>query len=452
MKITGSCFKFLILFFVTLIFSNCKKVIADLKNPEVLSKTYYVSSNTGSDANDGLSATKSFSSLKKAAGLTNPGDIVLVMTGVYNSISGPVLDITRSGTQEKYITYKAMVGNNPKITASADVWNAVSINASYIVFEGIDMEGNNANLTYAGALAAYNLQLNGGPAKADYNTNGVSIGGPDKDSKFPHHIIIRNCKVHDFPGGGLSSIQADYTTFEGNTVYNNAWYMVYAGSGISILHPYNFDGVTSYKNTVRNNVCYNNKTTIPWISVNPPRLSDGNGIIIDVNTRPYGTTSGIPYAGRTLVENNICYYNGGSGIHAFEAAHVDIINNTAYNNGQVVGYAEIFAGYANDVKIINNIMYARKGGACNENTNNTNVTYNYNIYFNGPTIVSGANDVVADPQFIQLPTNAEGANFLLKSTSPAINAGTQTIFSPKDILGNTRPKGASVDCGAYEVN
>jgi hypothetical protein len=441
-----------IYFFIAMISFTCKKKNADLLNPVPASKTYYVSSLTGSDSNDGLSASKAFSSLKKAGTLTNPGDVVLVMTGVYNSVSGPVLDITRSGTADKYITYKALAGNTPKITASADVWNAVNINGSYIVFEDIELEGNNANLTYAGALAAFNAQVSGGPAKADYNTNGISIGGPGNYTKFPHHVIVRNCKIHDFPGGGLSSIQADYTTFEGNTVYNNAWYMVYAGSGISILNPFNFDAVTSYKNIVRNNVCYNNKTTIPWISLNPPRLSDGNGIIIDSNIHPYGTTAGTPYNGRTLVENNISYSNGGSGIHAFEAGHVDIINNTAYNNGQVVGYPEIFAGSANDVKIINNIMYAKTGGACNENNGNVNVTYNFNVYYNGTTAVMGANNIVADPQFTQLPVNGLPANFLLKITSPAINAGTLTIFSPKDITGNTRPKGSSVDCGAYEVN
>ena len=40
--------------------------------------------------------------------------------------------------------------------------------------------------------------------------------------------------------------------------------------------------------------------------------------------------------------------------------------------------------------------------------------------------------------------------FYLKSTSPAIDAGTSAIYSKQDIIGTTRPKGAGVDCGAYE--
>lgn len=430
---------------------SCKKKIVDLVNPgsggTAVAASYFVSP-TGDDNNNGTAASTPFKTIQKAANSVLPGDVVSLMNGTYNSAS---INITRSGTSDKYITFKAFPGHSPKIFA-INIWNALIINGSYIIIEGIELEGNNTNLTYNGAYAAYTAHAAGGPALPAYNTNGISIGGPAGESKMPHHIIIRNCKVHDFPGGGISSIQADYTTIEGNIVYNNAWYMVYAGSGISILNPFNSDGVTTYKNIVRNNIVYSNKTTIPWISLTPNRLSDGNGIIIDVNTRPYGSnTSTNPYNGRTLVENNVSYNNGGSGIHCFDAKHVDIINNTAFNNGQVVGYAEIFSNKCTDVKIINNIMYGRTGGACNSNFNNTNVTYDYNIYFNGTTSIKGTNDKVVDPQFVMLSTNPAVANFSVNMTSPAIDAGTSTIFSAKDILGVTRPKGAGVDCGAYEV-
>lgn len=228
---------------------------------------------------------------------------------------------------------------------------------------------------------------------------------------------------------------------------------MYGGSGISILTPFDSDANSGYKNIVRNNICYTNKTTIPWIGLTPARLSDGNGIIIDVNVRPYGSTAtDTPYKGRTLVENNVSFNNGGSGIHAFEAAHVDIINNTTYNNAQVmVDYADLYANTCSDVNIMNNVVQSKPGGKCNSNNKNTNVTYDYNIYFVGATAVKGPNDKVADPQFINVSTSAAVANFSLKQGSPAVDAGTRTLFSPKDINGVTRPKGASVDCGAYEA-
>ncbi|MEZ0607748.1 choice-of-anchor Q domain-containing protein [Fibrella sp. WM1] len=419
---------------------------------------YYVSASAGSNTNDGKSTAKPFLTIQRAADLTIPGDTVFVMNGVYSSTSGPVLNITRSGSATAWITFKALKGHSPKITGSGNVWNTVSINGWYILFDGFELIGNNANLTYAGALTMYNDAKAGGTnwsAYANYNTNGISIGGPRDETKFPHHVTVRNCKVHDFPGGGISSIQADYTTIENNLVYNNAWYMMYAGSGISILTPFNHDKLTTYKNIVRNNVCHTNKTTIPWLSLG--RLSDGNGIIIDVNRHGYSeqdatTPSANAYTGRTLVENNLSVNNGGSGIHAFKADHVDIINNTAYNNGTVVGYAEIFANTCDDVSILNNIMYGRDGGDCNSTNKNTNVRYDYNVYVNGKVAVKGPSDIVADPQFVNRTLDLATGDFTLKATSPAVDKGTNVPgqFSRADLLGVSRPQGSKPDIGAYE--
>lgn len=413
---------------------------------------YYVSA-TGTNTNDGKSATAPFLTIQKAADLTVAGDTVFVMNGTYASTTGTILNITRSGTAAGYITYKALKGHSPKIKASGNVWNAVSINGSYIVLESIELEGNNANLTYDGALAAYQAQVAGGAASATYNTNAITVGGPRTESKLPHHVTIRGCRVHDFPGGGISSIQADYTTIENNLVYNNAWYMVYGGSGISILTPINSDKLTIYKNIVRNNRCFTNKTTIPWIA--EKRLSDGNGIILDVNQYPYGSSKGLgdPYMGRTLVENNLCVNNGGSGIHAFRADHVDIINNTAYQNATVMtDYANIYANDCADVNIVNNIMYAADGKKCNSTNKLVDVLYDYNIYFNGTVAVKRPNDVVADPQFVNPSTDLATANFTLRSTSPAIDQGSNTPgqFSLTDLVGNSRMQGTKPDRGAYE--
>jgi hypothetical protein len=459
MKIRFKLIQLGLLLSTNVLFACDQKAVDDLvvtKPPatSALAKRYYVSDALGSDANSGLSMTSPFKTINAGQNAALPGDTVLVMNGTY--VPATTIQLLKSGTADKYITYKAYPGHTPKFAFSGSIWNAVSINGSYLVLEGIEFQGNNQNLTYAGALASYTDKQAGGTNNdlyATYNMNGVSIGGPRTDSKFPHHVMIRNCKIHDFPGGGLSAIQADYVTFEGNTIYNNAWYMMYGGSGISILTPFDSDANTGYKNIIRNNSCSNNKTTIPWIGLTPARLSDGNGIIIDVNVRPYGSTAtDKPYKGRTLVENNISFNNGGSGIHAFEAAHVDIINNTTYSNAQVmVDYADLYANTCSDVKIMNNVVYSKPGGKCNTNNKNTNVTYDYNIYFNGATAVKGANDKVVDPQFVNLTTDLATANFSVKSGSPAIDAGTKVLFSPNDIKGVARPKGGSVDCGAYEV-
>ncbi len=427
-----------------------------------IGKTYatnfYVSSLLGSNSNNGLSISSPCQTIQSTVNLTAPGDTVFVMNGTYNSASGPVLTLLpeNSGSDGKYITWKAYPGHKPKITASGNVWNAVSINASYVVIDGLELEGNNANITYEQAYQSYQNYLNNMKdwAKiANFNTNGLSIGGPALDSKLPHHVTVRNCKIHDFPGGGLSSIQADYTTFENNLVYNNAWYMMYGGSGISILTPYDSDHTTTYRNIVRNNICHTNKTTIPWVS--GQKLSDGNGIIIDVNVTGYSggpTASQVGYKGRTLVENNLSINNGGSGIHSYKADHVDMINNTAYHNGIVVGYPDIFTNNCNDVNIINNIMYSRDGGQCNSKPRNATELYDYNLYYNGTVGKMGIHDQLSDPQFVNLSLIRTEGDFRLKKGSPAIDSGTNNMNSAKDIDGHTRPIGATIDRGAYEYD
>lgn len=420
-------------------------VFAILSIVKVNATNYYVSANIGSNSYAGTLGNP-FATLQYASSKTNAGDTVFVMNGTYNSNNGPVLNISRSGNSSQYITYKAYTGHFPKITATGNVWNLIEINANYIVFEGIEMQGNNANITYTNAKKAYDDYIKpiGDPTRVSpqsfYNTNCLTIA----NSGNFHHVIVRNCKVHDFSAGGIGVSSADYITIENNIVYNNSWYTMYATSGISVLTPNSYDTFTGYKIFIRNNICYNNKTLVPWEQIRA--LSDGNGIIIDVNI-PTSTYAG--YNGKTWVENNVCYNNGGGGVHAFKASNVNIINNTAYNNGTEVGYPEIDGQQGSNVSITNNIMYARTGGNCNSNDNTA--TYNYNLYYNGPAFLQGANDIVANPKFVNLALDGT-ANFNLTNVSPAINTGSNITdqFSTTDILGASRPIGAKPDRGAYE--
>ena len=407
-------------------------------------RTYYVSAGaTGNDSNDGLSPSSPFKTIQKAADLTNPGDTVFIMNGVYKNTHayGNVVSITRSGTSNALITYKAYPGDSPQLQSNG--WNGISITngASYIEINGLELIGNNSNITLDYALSQkdnpYNPQTNG---------NGIIIDG--RNNNHPHHISIINNKIHDFGGGGIAAIQSDYLTIDRNEVYNNAWYSVYANSGISTWQNWQFDNSQGYKMIITNNKVYNNRQYIPWIATGT--ITDGNGIIIDDSRNTQnGSTLGA-YSGRTLVENNITFQNGGSGIHSYSSDHVDIVNNTAYLNSQSpeINYGQIFANSSSDVNILNNILYAISGKQINDNYNNTNVTYNYNLYANSNIIpVKGANDIVADPQFV----NASIGDFRLQSTSPAIDNGFLWTILTNDFAGNTRSSGAGYDIGAFEA-
>jgi len=206
--------------------------------------------------------------------------------------------------------------------------------------------------------------------------------------------------------------------------------------------------VTGYKFFIRNNLCYNNRGLVPWIETG--KLSDGNGIIVDTSRN--GEFNGLPvYSGRILIQNNISFNNGGSGIHAWNSEHVDIINNTAYWNGQAVDYGQIFAAGCSDVNILNNILFAPPGGMVNLNLNNNQVTYDYNIYFNSKRIdVRGPHDLEIDPLLVNPSVDPDIADFHPREGSPAINSGTAERSPSDDHGGRSRPQGAGVDRGAWE--
>ncbi|MBC7913594.1 MAG: hypothetical protein H7Y07_05655 [Pyrinomonadaceae bacterium] len=245
--------------------------------------------------------------------------------------------------------------------------------------------------------------------------------------------------------GGIGLERADYVTIEGNTVYNTCWFGMYGNSGISVFMPTNYDSSTGYRIRVTKSKCYNNYTQVPYIGSPTSELSDGNGIIVDL-------TTSTDYTGRILVENNICYLNGGGGVHLYKSAHVDVVNNTLYFNEQVLGYANMDARTVTDAKFINNIAYAKPGGKANDLNTSTDVTFDYNVYYNGTvkTSTGGANSITANPSFV----NAAAGDFTLPLSSPAINAGMATSISgtTTDFIGNIRLKNGKVDCGAYEIN
>lgn len=420
-------------------------------------KTYYLGSD-GSDDNTGIAPAFAVKTFARALSLLRPGDVLKVMPGEYVSEGKPLIEMKpeHSGEQDKWITIQAEDPSRKPVlkVGGQGAWNAVVINASWVVFDGFELCGWNDQLDSLQArknaeVYAYDHDNINWNYTAMFNTNGISVG--DKSIKTTH-VTVKNCIVHDFPGGGLGATTTDYLTFEDNVVYNNAWFTMYACSGISVIHPFNSDATTGHKIIIRNNLVYNNLCMIPWCTTADFRLSDGNGIILDINQ--YGDAGGPfkneAYNGRTLVTNNVSIYNGGSGIHAYKADHVDIVNNTAYWNGRKYGpggYSEIFGQSCKDDFIVNNIMIARTGSTCN-NKGSDVPTYSHNLYL-GTARTMGEGDKQGDPMVVKLSKNGREADMHLTAGSPAIGMGIKTDYTPTtDKDGN--PRGNSIDVGAYQ--
>ncbi|ASN22070.1 choice-of-anchor Q domain-containing protein [Arthrobacter sp. YN] len=411
----------------------------------------YVRADAGTGpGQDGSSPEKAFNTLQAASNVTEPGDTVLIMNGTYTDDGTPgnqgTLIITRSGTAGQPITYTAFPHHAPVITVTRNSWTGIRItSASYITIENLTLSGLSAGLKYEDA---YELRLKATPT---YNANGIAIqpAAGNAGGAGSHHITVRNNVVHHWPGGGIAATKADYLTVHGNIVHSNAWYSIFANSGISTLVPFNFDSSTGYKHIFTNNLVYNNQSFIPWRQYG--KISDGNGIIVD-STLGTGA-GGTRYKGRTLVANNIVLNNGGSGIHAYKANGVDIINNTGYLNSvsPALDYGNIGAWVSEDCNVLNNISYVRAGKSTNSTYKNTNVLYDYNIYYNGTApAVTGPNDLITDPLLVSPALNPYEADFRLQEGSPAIASGTKNLAPKDDFTGKTRPPGLTLDRGAYK--
>jgi parallel beta-helix repeat protein len=434
---------------------------------------YYVSG-AGSDSNNGKSTTTAFRTLQKAHDQTNPGDTVWIMNGTYTSDNSDILSIYRTGAPGQWIRYKAYPGHTPKLK-SVKNWQGVYFNGvSYILVEGLTLEGNNDNVTEAQARTQLKDTNGDGRydamvAESKYSGSGIGINPEFGNTKKPsHHIIIRKNTVYKFGGAGIYTYWADFVTLEDNVVYNNAWYSPEGNSGISFYQNRDTQpGYTGYRMIARRNISYGNRNFFPCKCLDFDRISDGNGIIVDdsrntQNKSPYGI-----YTGKTLLANNIVYENWGRGLHVFESDNVNIINNTAFSNSYdpAITEGQISVFNADNVRVYNNIAapYQYRSGFTNKSStdgkpNNINVTFDYNLSFGGTGFFDsdlGVSDPIAirnnlvgvNPQFI----NAGARNFKLQAGSPAIDKGSSSYLVPFDFDRSPRPKGAGVDIGAYEI-
>jgi hypothetical protein len=432
-------------------------------------RTWHVSG-SGDDTHAGTTSAAAFRTLQKAAGVVEPGDTVLIGDGVYstptNDASGNVVTITRSGRPDAWITWQAAPGARPQVRPTG--WGGIVVTGSYHVIDGLAVVGGNDSLTLLDALADAKSSKPG----ARFNTNGILLNGRlRKPDEKPHHLTVRRCSVGKMPGGGIVALEADYLTVEDCHVFENGWYMRYAGSGITTLGNWRFDEAPGYHIVIQRNLVWDNKTLVPWERTG--KLSDGNGILLDVTegeeiegatnpnadavTAPKPVKSDQPpkalrppWTGRALIANNVSAYNGGSGIHTFRTRHVDIINNTTYSNGSVVGYPELFANHCDDIVILNNIIVPRPGGKITSNSRNTAIRWDYNLSPVAQSIFKGAHDLIAEPRFIDVQPDLRRANFRLAPGSPAIDSGTDDVPQPTDLLKRPRPAGTSRDRGAFE--
>jgi hypothetical protein len=418
----------------------------------------YVDAVSGNDAADGRSPSSAWRTLKRAAAGVQPGFTVLVMSGTYTTDGSeePLL-LATSGTADAWITFAAAPGQHPviQIPRGPGAWNGIHLlGASYVVVDGFEIVGQNGSITPAEAAANDGSQavLNAACLYVD------GVGGDRAHPALPHHVVIRNNDLHHCSGGGIVVSVADVLTIAYNHVHDDAWWTVFGESGIGLYHLTDASGAAApgpYRNYVVGNVVHGNRNELPWNGAGraAPGIYDGNGIILDDgnHTQPAAgrwDVQGVPYTGRTYVANNVAYRNGGRGIHVFASAHVDVVNNTTWDDlltpSPHITFGEIDAQSSSDVVILNDVAVNLGGKDVNLADGNL---YDYDVWQGTSVPVRGPHDVVADP----LLANPAGGDFTPRPGSPVLASGTTRLAPALDLLGNPRPASA-VDRGAIQVS
>ncbi|MES2462383.1 MAG: choice-of-anchor Q domain-containing protein, partial [Armatimonadota bacterium] len=416
-----------------------------VRNPSpAKGKTLLVATN-GSATGDGTKA-KPFATIPQALAAVQPGDTILVGAGEYREPKG--ISVRTSGRPDAWIKIKAAPGTRPKIVTSS--WSGFELRGGihHIEVEGFELEWvKDPSIVGDGGITVHGVGL--APMYAS------------------HHLRFLNNVIHGYGTGGICSLDCDYLYLEGNVIYDTAKTSPYGGSAISLCRSFNSDDAPGYHNVLRRNICYDNELKVSVLETsggNGKALTDGNGIIIDVFKRsranplkPHGEDRNgplLPYRGRTLVENNLVYNNGGRGVHVFRSDKVDVVNNTCYMNQKSadINAGELTAIESDQVVIANNIAYARLGKRGNTQDGSARVIWADNLFFNADDILIHDGLVQSDPLFVAAALNAKPKGFRLRPGSPALGKGMTLITPANDLDGKPRPKTGPVDLGAYQVS
>ena len=449
---------------------------------EVEPSVYYVST-TGNNENNG-SKDFPWATITYASNQVFPGDTIIVKPGIYDE----VVSINSSGLEGKYITIR---GEEP---VSFDTDEGAIFDGNLSGYDQIEyglFTLTNTNYIILDDLKIRNVKTNGIRVRG-FSTNitiqncitehtrgcGIYVYGNDNFSGTYHirYIKILHNEVH-WPQEGVWDghlyWQEDITLGGGTELFEIAYNYVnaydsvnYSGGPIGIDTK---DGIRfgSVHHNVVENIPSNGIYLDAW-AAKAEHIDIYNNYIHNVTSQgiQVGAERGGPIDS-VRVFNNIIYNAGYVGISSGNytggtdppppqpKTHIDIFNNTIYRVGYI-GFNDQGNGIGTQSsvkqgKIYNNIVMDCLPNGMDVYSGDGNIITNNCIYKTLPNQDYGDygdNPILhKDPLF----ENAGAGNFLLKGTSPCIDAGISDgapLFDYNDI---PRPIGEKYDVGAFEV-
>jgi len=397
--------------------------------------------------------------------------------------------------------YTALNQNNSIVTAGATIYvkggtyttGDPSENTSFLDFRSMGDAGTSANpivlTAYPGEVPIANLSGKGhgfsigdsgcdtGQGCQNYWTIAKikMINGSMGPNIRSHHVNIVGCWFSGITGGGWSGIidsdVGSYVNLYGNYFYNCG----------------NTDGDAAYTHTIylngtqgtlsNYNVRYNEFDHDTYASYYGGELDirAANHIDISENYWHDGSNQPLYLSAEGGSISYIYFYNNiasnmniipsatdpaSTGEYCLHLNDLDstsrIYNNTLYNcpinpSEAVIGVYGAFSSHSN-VTSANNIIYGSSPSQpalyieSNGTFNSTNDLY-YNVTVPSGSGVTMTGARITNPLFV-----ANGSDFHLQSSNPAIDAGTSAVSSivATDYDFISRPQGSGYDIGAYE--
>jgi hypothetical protein len=408
--------------------------------------TYYVATN-GNDGNSGSSSSP-WRTIQHAADTVSAGATVYVMGGTYNE----KVTIKKSGSSGNYITFAAYPGQTATIDGTGIALN----------YDGLIRMDGVSYIKISGFTVVHSSFM------------GIMISGGASN------IIVQNNHISDVSSSALLAQDASYITYDGNEVTNAQTMKGLGGQtneNVNIIRTNNFE--------IKNNHIYSNAnfesidvkegSSYGLIHHNDISGAHSAGIYVDSQGKnsqnidiyqnkvhdsqesgARGIAIGVESSGSAKnmrVYDNMVWNMGAIGIVAgtsYSAGAVDniaVVNNVVYNNGLVDSWGggiKIEYSSATNMRIRNNIASQNRNSQI-DNAAGGNAAVTNNL-IDGSGGTTGSSSVTGSPQFV----NPSGGDFHIQSGSPAIDKGTSTDAPAVDFDGNSRPKGAGYDIGAFE--
>lgn len=486
-------------------------------------KTYYVNQDNGKDTYNGTSIASAFETFEKAVSKVSAGDTIEIIgtykNPKYNSsytfgkendahlwhAENTIRVTNLKGSEGKYITIKAHNSNTLLKGDGANIFRVTG--SSYLKIEGFNIEGEveNISLSTANKLQFVyiidNTSLQGTATNPKFSdikfrnedeTNDTDniVEESDRYTDISEekvirpsyidtrglyisnssNIIISNNTIYNTPGGGLRVSDGKHIVIKENEIYRCS-VKSYSGTHALVVTKTEPISTSGYSvEILRNKIHHNFNEQYSWSPAKTkitPRIDEGKGISLQKNN----TSEWINGTGRILVANNLCYWNGFSGVHSNAGYRIDFINNTCYLNSytNTITYAGqeqkgnnigISAPRSNDIKMINNISvidtdwdaFALSAGETTNLEVRDNIIFGYNgtISEDNQVVTVDVNTKIMNPLFVNAGNHELKTihDFSLLSNSPAINKANTTNAPTNDFFGNNRD--TKPDIGAIE--